>query len=95
MSIVIADAAETVKAAYYLTADPNRDGWDWVPLTRLRAELEGTLTRGEVDAAIRHLFLNGQFQLIAEVNRKALTPADREAAIYAGGEDKHLIRRYL
>ena len=88
----ITEAAETVKAAYYLV---NTDTQDWVPLTALRAELDGILTREEADAGLVHLFRTGKFGLIAEVNRKSLTPEDRDAAVHAGGEDKHLIRRYL
>jgi hypothetical protein len=88
----ITEVAETVKAAYYLV---NAGPQDWVPLTALRAELDGVLTREEADAGLIHLFREGKFRLIAEVNRKALTPEDRAAAVHAGGEDKHLIRRYL
>ncbi|HEX7661241.1 MAG TPA: hypothetical protein VF444_17350 [Pseudonocardiaceae bacterium] len=62
---------------------------DWVSLTRLRAALE--LPRPDVDDALRRLVLHQVIHLIPESNQKALTPADRKAAIHVGGEDKHLL----
>jgi hypothetical protein len=93
ISIDIEEAAENVKAAYGLHDNPSHPGADWIPLAVIRAELEGINTREEQDAALTHLFLTGKYRLIAEVNRKALTAEDRNAAIHAGGEEKHLIRR--
>jgi hypothetical protein len=92
-SIDIEDATENIKAAYGLHDNLSQPGVDWIPLAKIRAELEGINTREEQDAALTHLFLTGKFRLIAEVNRKALTQEDRDAAVHAGGEDKHLIRR--
>lgn len=91
-SIDIQEVAENIKAAYTLHDNPSRPRLDWIPLAHIRAELEGINTREEQDAVLTHLFRTSRIRLIAEVNRKALRQEDRDAAIYAGGEDKHLIR---
>nr|BFE53267.1 hypothetical protein GCM10017745_66940 [Saccharothrix mutabilis subsp. capreolus] len=63
---------------------------DWVGLVELRPML-GDIPVAEVDAVLKELSRTGQAHLVPESNRKALTPADHEAAIRIGGEDNHLI----
>jgi hypothetical protein len=62
----------------------------WVGLARLRKALPD-VAREEFDDALLRLDLLPQVSLIAEVNQKALTAADRAAAIHVGGDDKHLL----
>lgn len=62
----------------------------WVSLARLRPMLTGT-TRDEVDAELRRMEQLPDVAIAPEENQKALTPADRAAAIRLGGKDKHLL----
>lgn len=62
----------------------------WVSLLRLRQAVPG-LTRPTVDAALINLYQQPGVSLIPEENQKVLTPADREAAVEIGNQDKHLI----
>ncbi|MGV0809432.1 hypothetical protein [Mycolicibacterium setense] len=62
----------------------------WVSLLRLREAVPG-LTRPTVDAALISLYQQPGVSLIPEENQKVLTPADREAAVEIGNQDKHLI----
>ncbi|MDQ7804474.1 hypothetical protein Q5425_12070 [Amycolatopsis sp. A133] len=61
----------------------------WVGLVDLRPKLGAPAA--EVDAVLKRLSSAGQVHLVPEDNRKALTPADHEAAIRIGGEDNHLL----
>lgn len=67
----------------------SRDG-AWVGLAQLRATLPD-VSRQDFDDAVLRLDLLPHVSLIPEVNQKALTAADRAAAIHAGGDDKHLL----
>lgn len=82
------DLAGAIASAY---RDNAVNEGDWVPLTLLRIALKNH-PRQAVDDALESLFREGRIGLIAEVNRKAMTAEDRDAAVHAGGEDKHLIR---
>jgi len=62
----------------------------WVPLLALRKLLDGE-ERSEVDKYLQELLISREIQLIPEANQKTLTEADREAAIWVGGEYRHLI----
>ncbi|TNC21780.1 hypothetical protein [Amycolatopsis alkalitolerans] len=62
----------------------------WVGLARLRDALP-QVSRQQFDEAMLQLDLLPHVYLIPEANRKALTSADRKAAIHVGGEDKHLL----
>ncbi|WP_029109414.1 hypothetical protein [Mycobacterium sp. URHD0025] len=62
----------------------------WVSLLRLRQAVPG-LARPTVDAALISLYQQPGVSLIPEENQKVLTPADREAAVEIGNQDKHLI----
>lgn len=76
-----------LRAAYAgLTTRPG----GWVSLLRLRQAVPG-LPRPTVDAALINLYQQPGVSLIPEENQKVLTPADREAAVEIGNQDKHLI----
>jgi hypothetical protein len=81
-------ADKRLQAAYAELA--SRPG-AWVGLARLREALPD-LSRQEFDGALLEVALWPHVSLIPEVNQKALTGADRAAAIHVGGEDKHLLQ---
>ncbi|MGV0813010.1 hypothetical protein ABQF34_13705 [Mycolicibacterium boenickei] len=62
----------------------------WVSLLHLRQAVP-ELTRPTVDAALISLYQQPGVSLIPEENQKVLTPADRDAAVEIGHQDKHLI----
>ncbi|SDL73614.1 hypothetical protein SAMN05216298_4974 [Glycomyces sambucus] len=64
---------------------------DWVPLLALRKRLGGE-DRSEVDKSLVELHAAREIELIPESNRGMLTDEDRDAAIWLGGEHRHLIR---
>jgi hypothetical protein len=79
--------AERIRIAYReLVKEPR----GWVGLGDLRSKLGGT-DAAEVDAALKELSGTGEVHLVPEENRKALSAADRAAAVRIGGEDAHLI----
>ncbi|MEU0529906.1 hypothetical protein [Amycolatopsis tolypomycina] len=79
--------ADRIRVAYReLVKEPR----GWVGLGQLRSKLGGAAA-AEVNAALLELSSTGEAHLVPEENRKALTAADREAAIRIGGEDNHLI----
>jgi hypothetical protein len=78
---------ERIRTAYTKLAGSPQD---WVGLVDLRPLLGGA-ARADVDAVLKELSKAGRITLVPESNRKALTPADHEAAIRIGGEDNHLI----
>ncbi|EFL07120.1 predicted protein [Streptomyces sp. AA4] len=82
-----ADLEEQIRTAYRKLARSPRG---WVGLADLRPLLRDAAT-AEVDAVLKQLSRTGQAHLVPESNRKALTPADREAAVRIGGEDNHLL----
>lgn len=78
---------ERIVAAFHELAG---DDPDWVPLLLLRERLGGE-DRAEVDKSLTELHGAREIELIPESNQKTLTDADREAAIWLGGEYRHLI----
>lgn len=70
-----------------LTAGPGA----WVGLDRLRAALPGR-SRAEVDAVIRGLLSDPDVAVTPDSDLRRMTPAQRDAAIRIGGEDRHLIQ---
>ncbi|OMC36950.1 hypothetical protein A5740_05805 [Mycobacterium sp. GA-1841] len=62
----------------------------WVSLRSLRQAVP-ELPRPTVDAALISLYQQPGVSLIPEENQKVLTPADRDAAVKIGNQDKHLI----
>ena len=63
---------------------------EFVSLRELRLRLVGR-PRPEVDAALAALFTAQRINLIPQSNQRALSDADRDAALRIGGEHKHLI----
>jgi hypothetical protein len=63
---------------------------EFVSLRELRLRLPGR-SRPDVDAALAALFTAQRINLIPQSNQRALSDADREAALRIGGERKHLI----
>lgn|GEM_PF-1838700 len=61
----------------------------WVGLVRLRNHL-ADVDREELDEVLLALLRDGRIRLIAEVNQRALSDADRAAALLFGGDHKHL-----
>jgi hypothetical protein len=62
---------------------------EWISLTELRDALPD-VPRAELDAALRGLESTGRGTLAPEANQRALTDADRAAALTVGGEANHL-----
>ncbi|WP_020519721.1 hypothetical protein [Catelliglobosispora koreensis] len=64
----------------------------WLSLTLLRRgiDMKG-ISHEEVDTALLEMVTKKKIRLIPEENRKMITEADRSAAIYVSGEEKHLI----
>jgi hypothetical protein len=62
----------------------------FVSLSELRLRLPGR-PRPEVDAALAALYAAHRVNLIPQSDQRALSDADRAAAVRVGGEDKHLI----
>ena len=63
---------------------------EFVSLRELRLRLPGR-PRPDVDAALAALFTAQRINLIPQSNQRALSDADRGAALRIGGESKHLI----
>jgi hypothetical protein len=76
-----------IRAAYAKLA---KEPYDWVRLADLRAELDGA-ARADVDGVLKDMSRNRRAQLSSASNDKALTEADRAAAVEIGGEANHLI----
>jgi hypothetical protein len=88
--IVTADPAglaAAIEAAYRgIAAAPGQ----FVSLRELRLRLPGR-ARPEVDAALAALYTAQRVNLVPGSDQRALSDADRDAALRIGGEDKHLI----
>lgn len=81
-----AGVEDRIRAVYTQLA-PRPGGW--VPLRRLRAELDAP--RDAVDAALVALHRTPGVSVIPEENQKTLTDEDRAAAVVIGDRPKHLI----
>lgn len=76
-----------IRVAYdSLTKEPG----GWVGLADLRALL-ADVDKKSLNAALRRMAIARTANIVPESNQKALTNADRLAAINIGGQDKHLI----
>jgi hypothetical protein len=81
------DIAELISAAYLrLASEPGK----FVKLRELRAELSD-VPRSELDPSLEGMYRAQQVNLVPQSNQQALTQADRESALYIGGEAKHMI----
>lgn len=86
------DYIDNDKAIMYLRRAYNAYACEtgWAPLAPVRDSVD--IVKEQIDEILVSLFRAGTIGLIAEVNRKALLQEDRDAAVYAGGEYKHLMR---
>jgi hypothetical protein len=82
-----ADLTACIEAGYRSLA---LGSGEFVSLRELRLRLPGR-SRPDVDAALAALFTAQRINLIPQSNQRALSDADREAALLIGGECKHLI----
>ena len=82
-----ADLTACIEAAYRSLA---ATAGEFVSLRELRLRLPGR-PRPDVDAALAAMFTAQRINLIPQSNQRALSDADREAALRIGGEHKHLI----
>jgi hypothetical protein len=62
----------------------------WVSLTDLRPML-GDLAKKSVDDVLRRMDRAASVSIVPEENRRALTPADKAAAVRIGSHDNHYI----
>ncbi|WP_155060493.1 hypothetical protein [Streptomyces blattellae] len=84
------DVEGWIRAAYTeLTV--RREPGSWVRLSALRPWLEDS-PRGVVDAELDRMIEQPDVQLMAELNQRALSDQDRNAAVDIGGEPRHLLR---
>lgn len=81
-----ADVEAQVRAAYAKLARQPRD---WVRLADLRPWVGAS--RADVDVVLKQLSRSQQATVMPAQDQRTLTPADQEAAIRIGGENKHLI----
>lgn len=79
---------DRIRSAYLVCAGYERGAW--VGLAELRMFLQD-VPRAQVDQELRMLNRQEDVNLVPESNQKTLTPADREAAVNIGEQDKHLI----
>ena len=82
-----ADLAACIEAGYRSLAAA---AGEFVSLRELRLRLPGR-PRCDVDEALAALFTAQRINLVPQSNQRALSDADREAALRIGGEHKHLI----
>jgi hypothetical protein len=82
-----ADLAACIEAAYHSLAPGSGE---FVSLRELRLRLPGR-PRPDVDATLAALFTAQRVNLIPQSDQRALSDADRDAALRIGGEHKHLI----
>lgn len=68
-------------------------GREIVGLRDLRAALKG-FTREEIDLELDDMIILPDVRIFSEANRKALTQADRDAAVVIGDTLKHCIAIY-
>jgi hypothetical protein len=76
-----------IASAYNALAD---EPGAWVSLRRLRPFF-ADVARDDLDEALRDLSRSDGVNIVPESNQKALTPADREAALRLGGQENHLL----
>lgn len=84
------DVSDAIRQAYRALADQHR-GNPWVGLAALRAALPAGYSREQVDQALRALAGVPGVHVIPVANLKSLTQDDRDAALWLGGEDNHVL----
>jgi hypothetical protein len=85
-SAAVADVEAQVRTAYAKLARQPRD---WVRLADLRPSVGAS--RADVDVVLKQLSRSQQATVMPAQDQRTLTPADQEAAVRIGGENKHLI----
>lgn len=86
----LADYTDRIRNAYrHALRDLDKQPGDWLSLTDLRPYIGGH--RPHVDEALRQLARTREAAIVPESNQKALTGADREAAVVIGDQHKHAI----
>lgn len=80
------DVERQIRGAYARLAKPGV----WVGLGALREALPGA-ARDEVDVELERMAGTPGVHVQAEPNQKALTEADRAAAVRFGGDDRHML----
>lgn len=80
-----AEIEARVRAAYGQLA---RKPGAWVKLTAMRPRL-ADIARADLDRVLVAMSRQRGVDIIAELHQETLTPAEREAAVVIGGQDKH------
>lgn len=80
-----------IERAYdtYTTQYANPGGWMMLSEIANRTDL----TSAQITEGVKHLTRSREFLAIPESNRRMLTPEQRAASIWLGGQCKHLIAR--
>lgn len=81
------DIVERIRGAYL---DLGGRMGAWVGFAELREALPD-IARDDMDKALHELELQPSVSIVPESNQKTLTAADREAALWIGGEHKHFL----
>lgn len=88
------EIATTIRAIWINRSEAGYSG-DWMPLRAVRERIASyedvTVTREDVDLALSDLLYRHDVRLIPETNAKTLTQADHDAALWIGGQHRHLI----
>jgi hypothetical protein len=77
--------------AVYVELTVRREPGSWIKLSALRPWLD-EVPRDVVDAELDRLIEQPDVHLMAELNQRALTDGDRDAAVEIGGEHRHLLK---
>lgn len=83
-----ATAEQAIRQAFQ---DLVRPGQQWVSLTQVRERLPQSLSREEVDIALRHMNRQPGINIAPQSNQKVLTQADRAAMVQVGNEQRLLL----
>ena len=75
----------------WITTTYRGKGWTALATVRTMAGAAG-ITREALDHALAAMAFDRGFDLEGEANQKAITAADRDAALRLGGRDRHALR---
>ena len=79
---------QQIRGVYWRVAE---SPGDWVGLADLRPKL-AHLARESVDAELERMASTPGVHVLAEPNQKALSEADRAAAVRFGGDERHMLK---
>jgi hypothetical protein len=82
-----ADLTNRIREVYAAAASSPRA---WVSIADIRRKLDG-VDPAALDAALRRLEQAGDVNIVPESNQKALSEADRRAAVIIGDQPKHFL----